>query len=186
MGVEAGAGVGCCAGREGADAGLEAFLRERARAFCSTHAGLVLYSGQGDCTPTVVRTAARCVVGGTRVHRSGVAGVELMVQRGFVDGFDGDRTRCFPVWVPPLATPSTSAWHYFAGVTGLLPLLRSLKPEGVVITHYAFDRAGFAALSRPLEQYPNLYTKASPQPGPKEHRPLSTRTLRRVSTATCI
>ena len=95
--------------------------------------------------------------------------MELMVQRGFVYGFDGDRTRCFLVWVPPLATPSTSAWHYFAGVTGLLPLLRSLKPEGVVITHYAFDRAGFAALSRLLEQYQNLYTKASTQPGPKRY-----------------
>ena len=96
----------------------------------------------------------------------------------------------------------------------MLPLLRSLKPEGVVITHYAFDRAGFAALSRLLEQYQNLYTKASTQPGPKryitdltqlfvatgcalhdcaggfagapEHRPLSTSTMRRVSTATCI
>ena len=92
-----------------------AFLKDRARAFCVSCPGPLLYSGQGDCTPTVVRHAARCTVGGKLVHRSGAAGVELMVQRGYVYGFDDGEARCVPVWVPPLATPSTSAWIILRG-----------------------------------------------------------------------
>jgi hypothetical protein len=42
-----------------------------------------------------------------------------------------------------------------------------LKTDGVVITHYTFDRAGFAALARTLEQYQNLYIKACSPPGPQ-------------------
>ena len=47
-------------------------------------------------------------------------------------------------------------------------MLRALKPEGVAVSHFAFDRAGFAAASRLLEQHQGLYVKAAYPEGPKQ------------------
>ena len=130
---------------------MQAFLFRRARQFVETHRGAVLYSAQGDCTGAQVRFNIQGLAGGRRIFRSGNTGVELLVQRAWVYGFDGDRPLCFPVWREPLHIPSTGSWYYFAAMIAHFPLLRSLKNTGLVLSHYSFDRAGFASITRLLE-----------------------------------
>ena len=108
---------------------LQAVLVAAAERFIDDHPGPMLFSAQGDCTPTYVRFSIRVESQGVRTQRSGRSSEEFLMQKWFLYGFRGDCVEVTTLVREPYALQSTAAWHYFLGLKSMLSAKKTMRLE---------------------------------------------------------
>lgn len=125
----------------------DSFVRER-----STTPLLYTYSSDGTPLTTVHRYGLQA--GGKRFRREGGALHEVLLERGFVKAYalGGALEGCALVGEPRPLDKGKAAWSVYTAAIEFHPLLREQGHEGILISHYAFDRALFDSLERKMRQ----------------------------------
>jgi hypothetical protein len=138
---------------------LKRHLQRKVAALLAKAAGRpVLFSYSADSTPmkVAVRLATepfeRDATGA--VQRRGRSCVEFHLQRGWYKtiGPDGDVLIATLLREPIPLTSGKTSWHLFSAAQEFACLTQDQGHTGICITHYAFDRAVFSALSSKLSQ----------------------------------
>ena len=139
----------------------KAFLWLRAKSVVREADGrAILYSYGSDSTPVLATNTVSLQLTETRriVRKAGV-GTELLIERAFVKTTSASGS---PVVVclfrdPTPLTHGKTVWHHFTAACRFFPFLRTLGHEGIVVSHYCFDRAVFHAARRRFQQRHKLY-----------------------------
>jgi hypothetical protein len=120
----------------------------------------ILYSYGSDSTPVLATSTVSQQLNPTRriVRKAGV-GTELLIERAFVKTTSASGS---PVVVclfrdPTPLTHGKTVWHHFSAACKFFPFLRTLGHEGIIVSHYCFDRAVFQAARRRFQQRHKLY-----------------------------
>ena len=84
---------------------------------------------------------------GAQVRRSGFQCHEYLLQCGFMaTGGPGPGPSQWAILAEPISVPNKLAWTLFAACKQyFLPLLKSLKAQGICVTAYVYDRAQFSS-----------------------------------------
>ena len=152
--------------------------------FIADHDGPLMYSMQGDCTPSTTRfmTSAQTSIG--KIWRAGRKGVELLMRKAMLYSIGLDGPECVPYFTDPVEAHDTTMWTYFVCLTTLFQCMRQLRPVGLLLIHVALDGAGFSAVTRLLEQYYSAYINHAYPEGPQ--RMMARLTLLFCSTRCCL
>lgn len=134
---------------------LKATLLRKARALLTGAAGRpVLFSYSSDGTPmkVAVRVSSQGLVSNSTLHRKGKTGVEFLLQRGWYKtiGPEGNVCMCVLLADPVPLSYGKGSWYLYTAAEQFAPLVQELGHEGICVTHYAFDRAIFGALTSKL------------------------------------
>ena len=141
---------------------LKAHFQRKVRSLLARAAGRpVLFSYSCDGTPMkiAVRVSSEGLAPNDAVNRRGRSCVEFLLQRGWYKtvGPEGNVLMCALLADPIPLSHGKSSWYLYAAAEKFAPLTQSLGHEGICVTHYAFDRAVFSALTskrfRQHEQY---------------------------------
>jgi hypothetical protein len=130
-------------------------LRRKVRALLRSAAGRpVLFSYSSDGTPmkVAVRVSSEGLVPNSTLNRRGKTGVEFLLQRGWYKtiGPEGNVCMCALVTDPIPLSHGKGSWYLYTAAKQFAPLTQELGHEGICVTHYAFDRAVFGALTSKL------------------------------------
>lgn len=132
----------------------------------------ILYSYQADATPVLVRTYCRTqVVDGLLVHRSAGEGCEFLVERAFLKSTDrqGKPLLACLMRDPRPLTAGKASWNVWTACREFFPPVRSFSHGGIVLSHFAFDRALFQPVLRKLrQQQARSFDEAAPD-DPHKH-----------------
>ena len=125
-----------------AEAG-KAFLLEQATAFLNRLHGIpVLISRSGDGTPIVTKEHFISGSGDLAVHRIGRKSHELLLQRVFLMDVSGEQH--IIIDEPTDLSSGKDCWTLFAAERKFWTTGREHGYEGLIVSHYAYDRAIFA------------------------------------------
>ena len=83
------------------------------------------------------------------------------MQRGWVLGYQGTETACFPVVTEPVNSGGTGTWFYGSAAANFFPPLRHLRKTGLRLHHVCLD-GGAIAVGRLLEQWDEGYAATLP------------------------
>lgn len=148
----------------------KAFLEGRAHELIQKAKGSpVLVSYSSDGTPLSSRRRASAEwQKGQSVVRSGRGTDEFLVQHCFYRFLDhsGEAQTAVVLRDPLPLTKGKTALALFAAGGAFLRCPQSLGHSGIVVAHYAFDRAGFSALQRLLRQKHMLQNEADSEDNP--------------------
>jgi hypothetical protein len=120
----------------------------------------ILYSYGSDATPVLAtNTVSQQLTENRRIVRKAGVGTELLIERAFVKTTSASGS---PVVVclfrdPTPLTTGKTVWHHFGAACKFFPFLRTLGHEGIIVSHYCFDRAVFQAARRRFQQRHKLY-----------------------------
>ena len=149
------------------------FLLQRAKAFVRSAAGRpLLYCYSSDGTPMLTTESYKQQVTQERsVRREGCSLHELLVERCAMKyhGADGADKVCYYTRDPVPMDNGKTAWCMYSAAVSFFPLCRELAHQGIIVSHYCFDRAAFSALERKMKQrhalhYKTCGTAAPPHP----------------------
>ena len=138
---------------------LEAFMYQQAVQFIEAHPGPLLISAQGDCTPTSTRFVAKVSIPDHSAWRSGRHSAEFIMQKWFFVAWQGDDIDVCCLFRDPYDMSSTSAWQYFLAHNALMAPSVTMRSCRLTWHHAAYDRAGFSAVTRMIEQMHKLFSK---------------------------
>lgn len=115
---------------------------------------LMSYSSDGTPMKTAARVSSEGLVPGTALIRRGRDCVELLLQRGWYKTFGANGQTLVAALLrdPVPLTHGKSAWHLYSAARSFAPFLEEAGHQGISISHYAFDRACYSALTRRLSQ----------------------------------
>lgn len=120
----------------------------------------ILYSYGSDATPVLAtNTVSQQLTENRRIVRKAGVGTELLIERAFVKTTSASGS---PVVVclfrdPTPLTTGKTVWHHVGAACKFFPFLRTLGHEGIIVSHYCFDRAVFQAARRRFQQRHKLY-----------------------------
>ena len=139
----------------------KAFLWQRAKDMVKESGDrAILFSYGSDGTPVLTQlTIVRQLSEHQNFSRRAGDGTELLVERAFVkftDALGKNRMTCLFRDPRPMSK-GKSTWHQFTAACEFFPLLRTLGHEGIVVSSYCFDRAGFSALEKKMRQRHTMY-----------------------------
>lgn len=120
----------------------------------------LLYSYQSDGTPILAqKTIVASKADSRKIVRHAGRSAELLLQRGFLKVFDASgQPRVTCLFRDPLPLDhGKGTWPCFTAACNFFPLMRYIKPVGITISHYSFDRALFSSLTRAMHQRHSLY-----------------------------
>jgi hypothetical protein len=138
-----------------ADKGAEvlwAYLEGEAKAFVQRHSQMpVLFSYSSDATSLLCVAVSVARHGDSQVLRKGRVLHEMLLQRGvFVCQGSSSREVTHLVAPPRSLDRGKSVWHHFVACTEFASTLRAQGHSGIVVNHYAFDRAVYEPLFQKL------------------------------------
>jgi hypothetical protein len=140
---------------------IKAFLYRKAQAAIAQARGrAILFTYASDGTPLLTqKTVTAKTEAGQTVVRRGGHGVDFLMQRAFLRTSDdkGGAVIACVIADPVPMTAGKSATHQYTAAKDFFPLVKELGHKGVCITHYCFDRAGYAPVSKLLKQRHCLY-----------------------------
>ena len=124
----------------------------------SRHNPLLFSYGSG-CTPLIASHTVIFDIGSCVHSRRGGRPEEFLVQRVFLlaSFADGSKKMVSLSKMPVPMSNGKGAWQHFTALTQFMPMLRRHKPQGIIVSHYAFDRAIYASVERKCRQRHELY-----------------------------
>ena len=139
---------------------VKEYMRLKAKHFvakCENRA--ILFSYGSDSTPLLTRASFSHVLDGKRVVRNAGKAEEFLIERGFLRSTDsnGQPTMVCLGRDPLPLRDGKSAWHMFSALTRFFPLVQTLGHRGIIVSHYVFDRAMWAPLTRLVQQRHALF-----------------------------
>ena len=140
---------------------MKTFLYQKAQriiAQCKGRAVLLTYASDGTPLLTQKTYTAKAESGQTVVRKGG-HGTDFLMQRAYLRTSDdkGDPVITCILSDPVPMSEGKSATHQYTAAKDFLPLVKEIGHRGVCISHYCFDRAGFAPVSKLLKQRHCLY-----------------------------
>ena len=168
---------------------MKTFLYQKAQriiAQCKGRAVLLTYASDG--TPLLTqKTYTAKTESGQTVVRKGGHGTDFLMQRAYLRTSDdkGDPIITCILADPVPMSEGKSATHQYTAAKDFLPLVKEIGHRGVCISHYCFDRAGFAPVSKLLKQRHCLYHHKATSADPSGEAHLQQRLDWTVSTACC-
>jgi len=144
-----------------------------------------MISVQADCTPSSVRWTQHYELHERHASLTGRHSAEFLMARATIYGWDARGVMSVkPVVRDSQDMVSTSAWQYFLHVRALFPKLKKLRGRRqLCVRHDAYDRAGFSAITRYVEQDAEQFVATW---FPEKERELEDLTDLNVSTGCCL
>ena len=127
---------------------LGLFLRD-----CAHAPALLSFSSDGTPIKTHMKVAKQ--LGDSNIKREGKRCDDYLVQVAFFRFLDASgQPKGILLFAPPSPeTQGKAAIHQFAAGCSFMKTLRQRGHQGIVVQHYAFDRANYTALGRLFKQH---------------------------------
>ena len=133
-------------------------LSQKAKQLIAAASGNVVFvSYSCDATPVLVREALSTVSSqpASRVQRQGIQKHDFYLQRVGIKtvGVSGTSVAIVPFMPIPLTAGKKAGNLFSACLAAVRPYVEAVKPPTLLITHYCFDRAVMAPVSRRMMQW---------------------------------
>ena len=150
---------------------LKRYLRAEFNEVVSNAENLpLLYSYMSDCTAHKVQKAVNSSSSeGFKIRRCGKELDEFLMERGYVKAMkpSGEQTHALLLLPPRPLEHGKNAWCSFTAYCEFFPCLKQLGHRGPSLSHFAADRAAFAATLRKVRQLHKAFEESKDDP---EHK----------------